>query len=248
MKYYSYDEKGFLIGEFTSDIDPLETDRQGKPVYLLPRNATWSTPPKSIDGKIPQWNDQWTLVDSSPESSKSPEVQEVVRETLEIVPGDNPLVVLVLKATKWNVLGIEDKREELRGMSRQIEGSIRQYLLSSYSDSAQDTFERQLEEARLFFSGVSEDNLYLLQEATRIDLEVDPLATVASLAEKIRQKSFIFYQVGIHNSRVLEVLEKRISLLSEEELTAKYMGLKEMFIWGNGVSVPSDYLKLSSAG
>lgn len=52
MKVYSYDKNGFLIGEFDAYIDPGETKKQGKTIYMLPANATFEPPPKTNKNEI----------------------------------------------------------------------------------------------------------------------------------------------------------------------------------------------------
>lgn len=56
MKTYTYDEK---TKEFKSSqealVDPLETEKQGKPVYLLPANATFVAPDTKA-GCVPVWD------------------------------------------------------------------------------------------------------------------------------------------------------------------------------------------------
>lgn len=61
---YLYDEK---TKEYKSDVnaqlDPLESEKAGKDIYLLPANATWLKPiPK--DGCVPVWNGEtWDAVE-----------------------------------------------------------------------------------------------------------------------------------------------------------------------------------------
>ena len=56
MKTYTYDEK---TKEFKSEqdalLDPLETQKQGKSVYLLPGNSTY-TAPTHQESCVPVWN------------------------------------------------------------------------------------------------------------------------------------------------------------------------------------------------
>lgn len=63
---YLYDEK---TKEYKSDVnaqlDPLESARAGKDIYLLPANATWDKPtPK--DGCVPVWDGEtWDMVEDN---------------------------------------------------------------------------------------------------------------------------------------------------------------------------------------
>ena len=66
MQVYKYNEK---TKEYTEAelalLDPLETQAQGKSVFLLPANATFSEPTKK-DGYAAVWNGtQWDLVEDN---------------------------------------------------------------------------------------------------------------------------------------------------------------------------------------
>lgn len=63
-KAYLYDEKTKEYkSEVNAQLDPLESEKAGKDIYLLPANATWLKPtPK--DGCVPVWNGEtWDMVE-----------------------------------------------------------------------------------------------------------------------------------------------------------------------------------------
>ena len=63
MKYYTYDDetKEFLFsGE--AELDPLETENQGKNIYLLPANSTFDEPLKPKEGFAVVYNDGWEYI------------------------------------------------------------------------------------------------------------------------------------------------------------------------------------------
>lgn len=63
MFVYKYDEKGIFVGLEETELDPLESEVQGKEVYLLPPKATF-TKPKTSNGYAPVWNgEKWTQVE-----------------------------------------------------------------------------------------------------------------------------------------------------------------------------------------
>ena len=67
MKVYLYDDetKEFLREE-EAFVDPLETKKQGKKVYLLPANATFKQPKETKRGKAIVFNgEEWVLVDDN---------------------------------------------------------------------------------------------------------------------------------------------------------------------------------------
>ena len=55
MIAYIYDNDRFYVGEMTCQIDPLESQKQGKDIYLTPANST-SIQPTIIEGAKPRWN------------------------------------------------------------------------------------------------------------------------------------------------------------------------------------------------
>lgn len=57
MNVYKYDEdtKEYIITE-EALLDPLETELQGKNIYLLPANATFTAPTEPQDGYVNVWN------------------------------------------------------------------------------------------------------------------------------------------------------------------------------------------------
>jgi hypothetical protein len=63
MIIYNYDEiTKEYIGQCNADLDPEETKRQGKNVYLIPANATTKKPPKAKENEIVIYNEGWEIV------------------------------------------------------------------------------------------------------------------------------------------------------------------------------------------
>lgn len=63
MLVYKYDDKGVYTGAEETELDPLESEIQGKDIYLLPPNATF-TEPETIDGFVPVWDgEKWNQVE-----------------------------------------------------------------------------------------------------------------------------------------------------------------------------------------
>lgn len=66
QKAYLFDEKTKEYkSEVNAQLDPLESARAGKDIYLLPANATWDKPtPK--DGCVAVWNgESWNMVEDN---------------------------------------------------------------------------------------------------------------------------------------------------------------------------------------
>lgn len=84
MKAYRYDPVSKkYIGEINCQIDPLETQTKGEPVYLLPANSTFSAPLHK-DGFYTVWNGaQWEYVEipqPEPEPQPEPPTHEEIRQ------------------------------------------------------------------------------------------------------------------------------------------------------------------------
>lgn len=54
MIAYIYDNDKFYVGEMTCQIDPLESEKQGKNIYLTPARSTFDKP-EIIEGAKPRW-------------------------------------------------------------------------------------------------------------------------------------------------------------------------------------------------
>lgn len=59
MIAYIYDNDRFYVGEMTCQRDPLESEKQGKDIFLTPSNST-SKKPTIIEGSKPRWTgEEW---------------------------------------------------------------------------------------------------------------------------------------------------------------------------------------------
>lgn len=59
MQAYIYDNDRFYVGAVECQIDPLESQKQGKDVYLTPANST-TIQPTIIEGSKPRWTgEEW---------------------------------------------------------------------------------------------------------------------------------------------------------------------------------------------
>ena len=79
MKTYKFDRetKEFLYAE-EAFLDPLETEQQGQPVYLLPADSTFTAPLESKDGYAVVWNGEaWeSIEDHRPARDKGGVIME----------------------------------------------------------------------------------------------------------------------------------------------------------------------------
>lgn len=67
MNVYKYNEKTKeYIGTEQAQLDPLETKKQQKNIYLLPANATFKEPPEAHEGFARVWNGEaWEQVEDN---------------------------------------------------------------------------------------------------------------------------------------------------------------------------------------
>jgi hypothetical protein len=80
-RYYFNPETGVYLGEAKAPIDPRETKRQGKTVYMEHPNATFTAPPEIEQGKIAVFKEnKWSLEDIPKEPDP---VAEPTRELTE---------------------------------------------------------------------------------------------------------------------------------------------------------------------
>lgn len=64
MISYEYDEQMEYKGEKVCQLDPLESKKAGKEVYLLPANCTFEKPPQEKEGYKIVWNGKkWDYVE-----------------------------------------------------------------------------------------------------------------------------------------------------------------------------------------
>ena len=91
MTAYSYDPEGRYIGPYSCQLDPLETARTGRPVYLLPAEATWTEPPEyDPETEIAVWDGgAWTVkaLPEEPEPEPEAEPEPTANELMDILLG-----------------------------------------------------------------------------------------------------------------------------------------------------------------
>ena len=55
-KIYNYDSSGYYTNLSNARIDPLESGKNNKNIYLLPANATFAKPPEAAEDKVVKWD------------------------------------------------------------------------------------------------------------------------------------------------------------------------------------------------
>lgn len=81
MKVYAFNSDGFHVGTFEPQLDPLESQKKKKKVYLIPPYSTEVAPPKLAEGEVARWNGkQWKVepaVEAGPPSIPDPNAGKV---------------------------------------------------------------------------------------------------------------------------------------------------------------------------
>jgi len=87
MKLYYYDENGYYRAMSEAFLDPLETELQGKEVWLIPPHATTIEPPSSADGHIIKFNGKTWELEKMPDPEPEPELtlEELKAQKLKLV-------------------------------------------------------------------------------------------------------------------------------------------------------------------
>ena len=81
MYAYKYDSDFYYAGQQECQIDPLESKKQGHPVYLLPADCTWAEPLNEKEGYKIKWNgNEWEYelipIEPEPEPPTLDDVKE----------------------------------------------------------------------------------------------------------------------------------------------------------------------------
>jgi len=76
MEAYKYDELNYYVGAVNCQLDPLETQIQGKEVWLLPASSTFEVPPEEKEGYKIKWNGTSWEYESIPVPPPPPEPTE----------------------------------------------------------------------------------------------------------------------------------------------------------------------------
>lgn len=81
MYAYKYDENKYYAGQQECQIDPLESKKQGHPVYLLPADCTWAEPLNEKEGYKIKWNGEaWEHEEIPVPPEPEPPTLEEVKE------------------------------------------------------------------------------------------------------------------------------------------------------------------------
>lgn len=123
MKAYQYDsETKKYIGEIDRQIDPLESEAQGKDIYLMPANSTDIVPPESKDGydivfNGADWEYKEIEKEPEPEPYEPTELEKKQQELWETESKLRDLDYIGVKIATGRAT-IEEYADEIAEMSR----------------------------------------------------------------------------------------------------------------------------------
>ena len=81
MYAYKYDENKYYAGQQECQLDPLETEKAGHDVWLLPANCTWAEPLEEKEGYKVKWNgEEWEYEEIPVPPEPEPPTLEEVKE------------------------------------------------------------------------------------------------------------------------------------------------------------------------
>ena len=81
MIRYMYDFNGLFLYPYECQIDPLESEIKGEPVYMIPANSTDLEPPEIQDGETLRFVDgAWTIKKPPEPSQESTQAQPTLEE------------------------------------------------------------------------------------------------------------------------------------------------------------------------
>ena len=134
MKAYKYNfENKKYEGEVTCQIDPLESEKAGKKIYLLPADCTYEVPPEEKDGFDIVWNgDAW-------------EYKELKKEPEHNVPTEDELKAQVRSVRNQYLKQTDEFMIVDYPITSTQKSKYKRYrtYLRDYPDSSEDWFEHE---------------------------------------------------------------------------------------------------------
>tara|TARA_R100001198_G_scaffold97046_1_gene91643 strand:+ start:8355 stop:9038 length:684 start_codon:yes stop_codon:yes gene_type:complete len=106
MKYYSYDQNGIYNGSGNCQIDPLESEKQNKNIYLIPNNST-DKEPIFESGQIAVFNNgEWDIVEDIRGiyyhiETKEPVIIENINDDISLLTKENPNDKDIWNGSEW---------------------------------------------------------------------------------------------------------------------------------------------------
>lgn len=187
MKLYYYDDNGYYSAMSEAFLDPLETELQGKEVWLIPPHATTIKPPSSVDGHIIKFNGKTWELEKMPDPDPDPEPEpELTLEDLKI---------------------LKIKRLKIERDLREVDKIVYNDNIFDFDDKARERM--RIARADLLFSNVSE-RLWTCADDKVVSLSVLDFDNINSLAATRAEQLHFQYRklkIVVQQCETLEALE-----------------------------------------
>lgn len=121
MNAYKYDANGKYIGRVECQLDPLETKKAGKEIYLIPANSTTIEPPPEKSGYDIMWKGTAWAYEKIPvpPEPEPPTLDELKAEKIMELKGIRDAKEVELITTDKGVFDYDDKSRDRLAIARQ---------------------------------------------------------------------------------------------------------------------------------
>ena len=119
MIAYKFNAKGVFVGVVVCQIDPLESQAQGKEVYLLPASCTFVQPPAIPSGSIAVWKGREWVIEAIPVPEPEPVPEPSEEERIEAAKAERAEAVANMTVEVGGLVFDADEVSQDR-MSRSI--------------------------------------------------------------------------------------------------------------------------------
>ncbi|MGM9571242.1 MAG: hypothetical protein ACI3ZR_03395 [bacterium] len=122
MLVYRYNpETNVFINSEPALLDPLETEKVGTNIYLLPANCTFTEPPKTDEGEQAVWNGSEWMIEKIP---KEQQESEIPAESDEPIIMDTELIDQETIEMAETVIDLYSQIEALESRITVLEGGV----------------------------------------------------------------------------------------------------------------------------
>lgn len=191
---YLFDEKTKEYkSEVNAQLDPLESEKAGKDIYLLPANATWEQPPIK-EGYTTVWNGkEWDAVeDNRKKEYWLPEDKygAPAREMKELGPLPEGAMLTAPERTLEEVKAAKIAELKAERDTREVEPI-------TYNGNSYDYDDKARERMRIAQQALSDNNipnqLWTTYDNTQVELTVQDFKNINTLAAKRSGELHIHY-------------------------------------------------------
>jgi len=156
---YVYDSRGIYIHSELCSPDPLESELAGKPVWLLPANATFTPPPAAESGKVAVWNGTaWDLKEDN-------------RSTKYWLPGDT-----------WS-----SEPREMKGLGPLPEGAVTVQPEKSEKEKQLEAYQTELAEKEAWLASKDYIGVKIATGRATVDDYAAEIATMTEYAARVEE-------------------------------------------------------------